>query len=176
MNYFEVFDLPIQLSVDKIRLTRRFHELAGIDSTGLPRDTSSTPSPHDLQISSIVIAAYKTLLNHDETIRYVLQLKGLMHEEEKYEPDPEFLLELNGINQALAELTEAEQDKVEAIELELKELLKKVYAQVEPVIENYDENTVTEKELLQVKEYYYRKKYLQRILDRVMQMRNIAAL
>ena len=174
MNYFDLFGLPMQLAVDKSLLARRFRELGGEDD---PLHAPHGRSSHqEVQKSSILVAAYKTLMNQDETIKYVLQLKGRMHEEEKYEPDPEFIMQLGAINESLAELTEGEQDKIEAIELAIKELLKSTYAEVEPVIENYNEDTVTEKELLQVKEYYYRKKYLQRVLDKVAQMRNIAAL
>ena len=171
MNYFELFGLPIQLSVDKAVLTQRFQKLAALEEDSDPRASGIND-----QNAAVVSTAYKTLVNHDETIKYVLQLKGLMHEEEKYEPAPEFLDALNGISQALAEVTEAEQDKIEAIESEVKDLLKNIYADVESVIENYEEGVDTEKELLQVKEYYYRKKYLQRVLDKVAQMRNIAAL
>ena len=176
MNYFEVLGLPVQLLVDKTTLTRRFHAIAVQEGSGLHETGSTNASGSDLQRSSNVTTAYKTLLNPDETIRYVLQLKGLMHEEEKYEPDPEFLMELAQISEALAAFTEGEQDKAEAIELDIKELLKQSYAAIEPVIKNYSEDRDTEKELLQVKEYYYRKKYLQHVLDKVMQMRNIAAL
>ena len=169
MNYFELLSLPIHLSVDKKLLTRNYkkkvsqHEKDGTTGGNQPQDV-------------LLNTAYKTLLNQDETIRYVLQLKSLMHEDEKYETDPEFLLEVNEINQALSELIEGDEDKIEEIETAIKEQLKKSYADVEHIIEHYKEGAVTEKELLQVKEYYYRKKLLQRVLDKVAQLRNIAAL
>ncbi len=39
-----------------------------------------------------------------------------------------------------------------------------IYEPIATVISNYEEGITTEKELLQVKEYYYQKKYLDRIL------------
>ena len=60
--------------------------------------------------------------------------------------------------------------------LKTKELLNQIYNDVAPIVENYQEGTTTEKELLQVKDYYYKKKYLQRILDKIHQIRNIASL
>ena len=38
----------------------------------------------------------------------------------------------------------------------------------------YQEAVTSEKALLRVKDYYYRKKYLQRILDKIASSRNIA--
>jgi molecular chaperone HscB len=47
---------------------------------------------------------------------------------------------------------------------QINNLEQKEYALVKNIIENYNSHT-TQEELLQVKEYYYRKKYLNRILD-----------
>jgi molecular chaperone HscB len=38
-----------------------------------------------------------------------------------------------------------------------------IYEPVKNIIENYQDGSTSEKELLQVKEYYYKKKYLTRI-------------
>jgi molecular chaperone HscB len=46
--------------------------------------------------------------------------------------------------------------KVDNIEYE-------IYEPVKEIIENYQDGITTEKELLQVKEYYFKKKYLDRI-------------
>ena len=42
-----------------------------------------------------------------------------------------------------------------------------IYSEVETIIENYNDQTITHNELLKLKAYYYKKKYLQRILDRL---------
>jgi molecular chaperone HscB len=176
MNYFELFGLPIQLSVDKSLLAQRFQKLIALEDNGHSRTGIPVSANSDPQHAAVISTAYKTLINQDETIRYVLYLKDLMHEDEKYEPDPEFMTAIYEMGETLAELTEGEEDKLEALESEVKDLLKKTYADVEHIVENYEEGAVSEKELLQVKEYYYRKKYLQRVLDKVAQLRNIAAL
>ena len=38
-----------------------------------------------------------------------------------------------------------------------------IYEPVKEIVEHYQEGAVSEKELLQVKEYYFKKKYLDRI-------------
>jgi hypothetical protein len=49
-----------------------------------------------------------------------------------------------------------------------------MYEDVAPIIESYQENTTTEEELLQVKDFYHQKKYVEGILDRIRGIRNIA--
>ena len=49
----------------------------------------------------------------------------------------------------------------------LQNLQKEIYAPVQTIIENYNDDLATEKELLQVKEYYYKKKYLHRLLQQL---------
>ena len=105
--------------------------------------------------------AYKTFQNTDETIKYVLQLKSLLEEEEKYELSAEFLMEVLEINE---QLMDAEDQSVkENLQLTINNLQSDIYEPVKEIVEHYQEGVTSEKELLQVKEYYYKKKYLRRI-------------
>jgi hypothetical protein len=45
----------------------------------------------------------KILQDRDQTIKYVLQLKGLLEEEEKYQLPPDFLMEMMEMNEKLLE-------------------------------------------------------------------------
>jgi molecular chaperone HscB len=46
-------------------------------------------------------------------------------------------------------------------------LQSEIYEPVKEIVEHYQEGSASEKELLQVKEYYYKKKYLRRIQDQL---------
>jgi len=50
---------------------------------------------------------------------------------------------------------------------EVNELEQALYDEVKPIVENYDDDTVKTESLLKIKEYYFKKKYLHRILDRL---------
>jgi molecular chaperone HscB len=115
-----------------------------------------------LEKSALLNRAYKTFQNPDETIKYVLQLKGLLEEEEKYELPPDFLMEVLEINE---QLMDAEDDpEVKArLQSQVENLQSEIYEPVKEIVEHYQEGITSEKELLQVKAYYYKKKYLQRI-------------
>jgi molecular chaperone HscB len=45
----------------------------------------------------------------------------------------------------------------------IENLQNEIYEPVKDIVENYKEGSTTEEELLQVKAYYYKKKYLDRI-------------
>ena len=162
MNYFEIFGFPIQLRVDKTELPKKFFEL----SRKFHPDfyANSTPSERNraLEITADLNKAFKTFQNPDETIKYVLQLKGLLEEEEKYQLPPDFLMEVLEINE---KLMDAEDNPGLKLNLQsvISNLQSEIYAPVKEIIEHYQEGVTTEKELLQVKEYYYKKKYLHRI-------------
>ena len=44
---------------------------------------------------------FKILKDPDKTIKYVLEIKGLLQEEEKYELPPDFLTEMMELNERL---------------------------------------------------------------------------
>jgi len=167
MNYFELFGIPILMKVDASALRDKYVELT---------KKSAGDRSIEIDITSDLSKAYKIFQHQDETIRYVLQLKGLLHNDEVYELGPDFLAEATEINAQLSNL-EVEQDpaRLNDCEARTKNLLNEAYETVQFIIENYQEGATSEKELLQVKDYYYRKKYLQRVLDRIYQIRNIAS-
>ena len=156
MNHFELFELPVGFKIDKGKLAKKYFELQKKYHPDFFAQGTEYEQEQALETSSQLNKALKILKNEDETIKYVLQLKDLLEEEEKYQLPPAFLLEMMELNEELSE------NSVKQIN----ELEKELYTGVRPIIENYDDATTTA-DLLKVKEYYYKKKYLQRILDRI---------
>jgi molecular chaperone HscB len=174
MNYFELYGLPVSLQVDKALLKKKYYELSRKYHPDFFTMSQQDEQANALTLSSDVNKAFKTFQDDDELIRYVLTIKGLTEEEEKYNLNPAFLMEVMDINEELMELEfEPDEEKVKQVETAANILLSKIYSDVEPIIANYKEGVTSEKELLQVKDYYFRKKYLDRILDKIHQLRNI---
>jgi molecular chaperone HscB len=157
MNYFELFDLPVNFSVDKKLLNERYFELQKKYHPDFFSQETEYEQAEALERSSEVNKAFKTFKNQDETIKYVLQLKGLLEEEEKYQLSPDFLMDVMELNENLS-------DESEAL---IEQFGKDIYAGVKDIIENATDNNATTADLLKVKEYYFKKKYLQRILERL---------
>ncbi len=162
MTYFELYDLPITLNPDLSFVKNKFYELSRKYHPDFYTDATGTEQAEVLEKSSMVNQAYKIFQHVDETIRYVLMMKGLMEEEEKYQLSPDFLMEMLDLNdQALDVSEQADADRLQQT---IANFQKEIYEPVEAIITNYQEGITTEEELLRVKEYYYRKKYLDRIL------------
>jgi molecular chaperone HscB len=160
MTYFELFGIPVQLRVDTSKLSKKFFELSKKYHPDYFANEDEAARDNALEKSALLNRAWKTFQSPDDTIKYVLQEKGLI-EEEKYELPPDFLMEVMEINEQLMDADE------EAIQINLKSkignLQAGIYEPVKKVVENYQESIVTEKELLQVKEYFFKKKYLDRL-------------
>jgi molecular chaperone HscB len=157
MNYFELFEIPVSLQVDKNILAKKYVELQKKYHPDFFSQATEYEQAEALEQSSQVNKALKVLRNPAETIKYVLQLKGLLEEEEKYQLPPDFLMEVMELNE---ELSDDSQQQVHELE-------EAIYEPVKPIIENFDDSRTSTEDLLKVKEYYYKKKYLQRILDRI---------
>lgn len=172
MNYFELFGLPMQLKIDTKVLPRKYFELSRKYHPDYFATASEADQKEALEMSAQLNKALKTLQNPDATLKYVLQLKGLLKEEEKYTLQPAFLMEVMSLNEQLMELEMAPDPALlNQTEAETKKLLDENYQLVAPILDNYQEAVTTEKELLQVKEYYFRKKYIERLRDKIGELR-----
>jgi molecular chaperone HscB len=157
MNYFELFELPVSLHVDGNQLSKKYFELQKKYHPDYFTQSTDAEQEDALEKSSAINKALKIFRDKDSTIKYVLQLKGLLEEEEKYQLPPDFLMEVMDLNEELTN------DSTAAIH----DFENEIYAGVKTIVEQYDNATVTTADLLKVKEYYFKKKYLQRILDRL---------
>jgi molecular chaperone HscB len=178
MNYFDLFQIPVSIRLDKDLIKTKFYQLSRQYHpdryTNAPEDEQSEA----LERSSMINKAWKTFQKEDEIIRYVLSLHNLIEEEGKYELSPAFLMEVMELNEELMEIdleSDSNADKLADIKSKLEQLITETYKNVEETVEGYQENTISKEKLLQLKDYYYKKKYLQRILDKIEGMRNIAS-
>jgi molecular chaperone HscB len=166
MNYFELYDIPFALTADSAIVKKKFYELSRKYHPDFFTNDSETEQAEALEKSAAVNKAFKIFSDADETVKYFLQLKGLLQEEEKYQLSPDFLMEMMEINESLMDAKmENNTDQIASVQTQIFNLQSTIYEPVKEIVEHYKADTTTEKELLQVKEYYYRKKYLKRILE-----------
>jgi molecular chaperone HscB len=162
MNFFELFEIPVQLKPDKTLLPKKYFELSKKYHPDFFTNESPEIQAEVLEKSALLNKALKTFQDPDETIKYVLRVKGLLEEEEIFSLPPGFLMQMMEINE---QLMDAGNDPSiqQTLQPELDRLQAEIYEPVKNIIEHYQEGITTEKELLQVKLYYYQKKYLLRI-------------
>jgi len=158
MNYFELFDIPVSFAVDQQELAKKFFELQKKFHPDFYSNATPDEQDEALETSSMANKALKTFRSVDATIKYVLQSKGLLEEEEKYTLPPAYLMEVLELNEMKMDGAEEE-----AIKKRVQELQTEIYTEVAPIIENYKDGETSTPDLLKVKEYYYKKKYLDRL-------------
>ena len=164
MTYFELFDIPVSLRVNTPGLRTRFLELSRKYHPDFFTNASPAEQAEALRRSAQLNQAWKTFQDPDATIKYVLMSKGLLVDEEKYELPAGFLADVMDLNEQMMDEDEDAADQAQRVN----ELQNEIYAPVKDIIENYQEGTTPAEKLLQVKEYYYKKKYLDRIRQQLL--------
>ena len=172
MNYFELFEMPVSFTPDKAVVSSKYFELQKKYHPDFFTNSDASEQDDALEKSSQVNKAYNTLKHPDATIKYVLQIKGLIDNNEKYELPAAFLMEMMELNE---ELMDTEDSSMQEAEVKVRQFENSLYESVKNIIEYYNDENTTEAQLLQVKDYYFKKKYLLRILERLDGMRNIAS-
>ncbi len=160
MNYFELFDLPVAPTIDKSSLSRKYFELQKKFHPDFFSGADENEKEAMMQQSAAVNKAYKIFQDPERTIEYFLQATGLISEDEKYELPPDFLMEVMELNE---ELTENEAGALKAVSVFEEDLA----GEVKDIIQNYSTGNVDGADMEKLKSYYYRRKYLKRILDRL---------
>ena len=161
MNYFELFGLPIGFQVDAAKLRQAYME---IQRTSHPdKFTQSSIDDQDIALEKSAIAnkAFTLLNNKEQILPYVLEVMGYMETDEKYALSPDFLMEMMDLNEAWMDAdSEAAKSNVTQ---QVKTIQNAIYTTVKAILEA-NSIDITKEAMLQVKEYYYKKKYLDRIL------------
>ena len=116
-----------------------------------------------LEQSAMANKAFTLLNNKELILPYVLELTGYITPEEKYNLAPDFLMEMMELNEAWmdAETPEAKHELLEQINT----LKNDIFSPIKAYLEVDTVNTIPKEGMLQIKDYYYKKKYLDRILE-----------
>jgi molecular chaperone HscB len=163
MNYFELFELPVSFMVNTKQLNENYFRLQMQYHPDFYSNATDDEKEEALEMSSLVNRAFKTLENEDTRTEYILELKGLISEGEKYELPPDFLMEMMELNE---DLTEADPSSIQQTEQKIVTIEDELYNQVKHVMNSYSEHQPDEA-LLPVKEYFFKKKYLERVRERI---------
>lgn len=162
MNYFELFDLPIGFKIDTIKLSQAFMDIQRASHPDKFAQASPEEQELALEKSALANKGFSILSHTEKVLPYVLEILGLIESEEKYALSPDFLMEMMELNEAWMDANdEAEKQKVIQ---QVKHIQNDIFKPLKAPLEAADIHLVSQEELLQIKEYYYKKKYLDRIL------------
>ncbi len=162
MNYFELFGLPIGFKVDTTQLRSAFMDIQKASHPDKFTQAGEEEQDQALEKSAIANKAFTLLNNSDKILPYVLEVTGYLESEEKYALQPDFLMEMMELNEAWMDASnEAEKSKI--IE-KVKTIENEIHSPVKKLLEASKIDTISQEGMLQIKDYYYKKKYLDRIL------------
>lgn len=160
MNYYELFGFPVSPRINKTLLAQKYFELQKNHHPDFFTRDTEVEKETALEKSAAINKAFVIFQNEEKTIEYFLQLKAVMLPDEKYQLPAGFLMQMMELNETLAE-----KDGV-TVAAELAEIEKAIYDEIEPLLQQPPAE-LDAASMEKLKAYYYKKKYLTRILDRL---------
>jgi molecular chaperone HscB len=162
MNYFELFGLPIGFQVDTKKMRAAFMDIQRASHPDKFTQSNEFEQEEALEKSAIANKAFTLLQNPSAILPYVLEIKGFLEADEKYALSPDFLMEMMELNEAWMDAD----DKVSKQEVltKVKNIENEIFSPIQAYMETSSVHTISQEGMLQIKEYYYKKKYLDRIL------------
>ncbi|MBL7766446.1 MAG: DnaJ domain-containing protein [Chitinophagaceae bacterium] len=167
MDYFELFQLPVSLKVDKKQVEKKYYQLCReFHPDHIPQEDSAKI---ELALSETarIHAARTVLEDANKRLEYLLKEKGHILPDEKYSLPPAFLAEMMDLNEQLMELEfEPNEDVSKEVKQALTALEQHLSEEVKPYFE-MDTFVATDNEWEMLKAYYYKRKYLQRVAEKL---------
>ncbi|HMZ45779.1 MAG TPA: Fe-S protein assembly co-chaperone HscB [Chitinophagaceae bacterium] len=165
MNYFELFNIPISFNPNLSDVKNKFYALSRKFHPDFFTQATQDEQQYALEQSALINKAYKILNNQESVLKYILELNNLIEDEEKYKLPPNFLMQVMDLNEQLLDAKlEQDESKVNLVVNEINNFKTSIYEPVKSLLENCKEIIYSREELLQIKDFYYKKKYLNRIL------------
>lgn len=165
-NYFEHFDLERKFFIDSGELKKLYY----LKSKELHPDFH-TLEDNSLQEritikSSVNNEAYRVLKDFSSRLFHILQLEGMVKEEGDNSLPQEFLMEMMEVNERIMEL-EFDYDAIvhNGILKEVEQLKEENLSKIKPLMEAYDEGNRSSENLNQIRDFYFKQKYLWRIQE-----------
>jgi molecular chaperone HscB len=161
MNYFELFDMPLAPTVNKALLAEKYFALQKKSHPDFFSQSTEAEQEEALDLSADINKAFTIFRDDQKTIEYFLQVTGHIAADEKYALDPAFLMEMMEMNETLMEVDEGEARKRVA------DYEATLFEEIAPILKDYQAGEQDSGKMELLKGYYYKKKYLRRILDRL---------
>ena len=161
-NYFAFYEIEPAFELDSTALKVNFYRLSRQYHPDVAARNGEAEEAEALRLSAINNTAYKTLLNPDLRLAHMLRLAGVLDgEEEKPALPLAFLMEMMDLNELL------DDGNTEAAKQELETAFANLETEVQPAKTAYTAGVKSPEILKQLLDYYFRKKYLRRIEERV---------
>lgn len=155
-DFFSFYDLQESFRPDPTIVRKCYYAKSRAHHPDLMAHADEAQKQEAISLSAWNNQAFQTLSDADATMGYILRLHGVLTTDEGYQLPADFLMEMMELNEALEGGTvEAEQAKAAAIA--------DWEAGVQPLMAQFEQGNHSQELLVQLKDYYFRKKYLNRL-------------
>lgn len=168
VNYFELYGLNISFHPDQDQVKKKFYELSRQFHPDKFAQAGSEAIDEALKMSAMINAGYKILKDEDAIVNYILKYHQVLEDEEKYNLSPDFLMEMMELNEAVSDYEMEQDDSTkDAAIRDWQTQASQLQGELNPLTEKYDSGDHSAQLLQQIKDCYFRKKYLLRIKERI---------
>jgi molecular chaperone HscB len=161
-DYFELYEMKPTLNPDPAALRSRYYALS---RQYHPDRASGGDQLELLTKASQVNEGYRLLGDADALLGYVLRREGVVEDNEHYQLPPDFLMEMIDLNEAVSDAATDPESAANA-KRELDAALGAWESGVAPLRKTYNDGDNSPELLAKLKDFYYRKKYLERVAER----------
>ena len=168
MNYFEFYELGISFDLDEIVLKKLFLKKSRQFHPDFYTLESDEKQASMLELATFNTEAYKVLSDFTARMRYILELKKAIAPEGQNQLPQDFLMAAMEINEQIMELEfDFDEKNYQKIALEINDLKNNLKNEVEPILQHFDFEQVSENDLEKIKNYYFKSKYCLRMSENV---------
>lgn len=172
MNYFKFYDLPITFNPDQQLVKQQFYALSKKYHPDFYINESEEKQAEVLELSTLNNKAFQILSNPQKRLQYILELKGELIEGENYTLPQDFLMEMMDVNEAIMEMEfDPDASKLADLKTQTQIIEKGMDDELLALTQIFDQNPDRYEVLKQIKDIYYRKKYLGRIKESLKKMK-----
>lgn len=161
-DYFLLYGLPRSFSPDAGELRKRYYAL----NREHHPDRAGSGDAETLGMAAMVNEGFRILGNRDALMGYILKLEGVAEEEEAYRLPPDFLMEMMELNEAVGNV-EMSPDMRPGARREAEAAFAAWEEGAEPLMSRYNAGERAGALMAALKDFYFRKKYLMRIKQRL---------
>ena len=169
MNYFQLYDIPETFYPDAALLKSKFYQLSRQFHPDRVAQAGEKEREEALQQSALNNMAFKTLGDADKIMAYILTINNVLEGEGKYALPAEFLMEMMDLNELVEEYENKPGDTAlgQRAENDMEQAFGQINDALEILCRSYDKDPSQKHLLIKIKDYYFRKKYLLRIKERM---------
>lgn len=168
MKHFALFDIPVSFLPDETEIRKQYFAL----SRKYHPDFAATLPPNEqmqtLEHATAVNKAYHVLSNFERRMQYILQEKGIIEPEGKFNLPPDFLMEMMDLNEEAMQLKmEPDPARVGQLQQRLQQQDSALYEAIKPLLQGYTEQSATPDVYASIREFYYKRRYILRLQEQI---------